>query len=256
MKNLIIIFVLILSSSITTIGSELNAHYDSIYTEGNSAYQKLKFDTALQAYLAIVETGLSSADLYYNIGNCYYKLNQPTQAILYYEKALLLKPQGNDIQYNLSLANKLKVDKFEVLPVPFYTEWWQTMIKSLAIDSFGIISIIFMVLAMIGLLVYSRGNSVTLKRISFYLFIVFLLGSGATYLFAKSQYSNSYSNPHAIVLATRTNIFSAPNTTSTVLFVVHEGLKVKVVKTENQWLKIVLPDGSIGWIPEEALVII
>lgn len=256
MKKLIILFVFISTANLSSKASELTVHYDSIYTIGNTAYQNQKFDTALQSYMAILETGLISADLYYNIANSYYKLGQPTQAILYYEKALKLKPQGKDIKYNLGLANKLKVDKFEILPVPFYTEWWQTMTNSLSTDTFGMISILFMVLSMIGLLLFLRGNSTILKRISFYLFIVFLIGSGTTYLFAKSQYTSNYANPHAIVLATRTNIYSAPNTTSTVLFVVHEGLKVKVLKIEKQWLNIVLPDGSIGWIPEEALVMI
>jgi len=256
MTKHILLFVFILSSFTATQASELTTHYDSIYSLGNTAYQQQKFDTALQSYMAIVESGLESTDLYFNIGNSYYKLNQPTQAILYYEKALKLSPQGKDIQYNLSLANKLIVDKIETLPTPFYTEWWNGLVNSLSMDTFGNLSIAFIILAMFGLFVFLRTNTVMIKRTSFYLLIVFLLASGTTYLFANSQYNQNFNTQHAIVFSTRTNIYSAPNTTSTVLFVVHDGLKVKILKTEQQWMNIMLPDGSIGWIPEEALVVI
>jgi SH3-like domain-containing protein len=86
--------------------------------------------------------------------------------------------------------------------------------------------------------------------------VVFIISSGTTFLFANSQYNQSFVTQHAIVFSTRTNIYSAPNTSSTVLFVIHNGLKVKVLKTEQKWLNIMLPDGSIGWIPEETLAVI
>ncbi len=235
---------------------EITPHYDSLYSLGNSAYQQQKYDTALQSYMRIVESGVESADLYFNIGNSHYKLQQNTQAILYYEKALKLSPQDKDVRYNLDLANKRIVDKIESLPTPFYINWWRSLVNSLTMDTFAYLSITFIIMAMLGLLVFIRTHTVFVKRISFYLFIVFLLASGITFLFAKSQYNANYSTQHAIVLSTRTNIYSAPNTTSTVLFVVHDGLKVKILKTEQQWLNIMLPDGSIGWIPEEALVVI
>lgn len=256
MRKLILLFVLITSVFSSSMASELTPYYDSIYTSGNTAYQQQKYDTALQSYLSIVESGLESADLYFNIGNSHYKLQQNTQAILYFEKALKLSPQDKDIQYNLGLANKLIVDKIESLPTPFYTEWWSSLVNALSMDTFAYLSIAFIILAMLGLLVFLRTNTILIKRLSFYLFIVFLLASGTTFLFANSQFNQNYSKQHAIVFSSRTNIYSAPNTTSTVLFVVHDGLKVKVIKTQKQWLNIMLPDGSIGWIPEEALVLI
>ena len=256
MKKLIVILGLFLTGSLSVSAIEQNEHYDSLYTLGNSAYQEQNFDDALKFYSMILESGLESSDLYYNIANSHYKLQQVTESILYYEKALKLKPQGKDIQYNLGLANNLIVDKIETLPVPFFKDWWSSLVNSLTLNTFGYLSIGFIILSMIGLLLFLRSNSSSVKRVSFYLFIVFFVAAGSTYLFANSQFQNTHNTQHAIVFSTRTNIYAAPSTTGTVLFIVHDGLKVKILKTEHQWLNIMLPDGSIGWIPEEALVVI
>ena len=108
-----------------------------------------------------------------------------------------------------------------------------------------------MFLAMIWLMLYFFTGKIGVKRISFYLFIVFFVGTGISYYFARSQAQQSYQTHHAIIFSTRSKVYSEPNTSSSVLFVIHSGLKVEILKTEIQWLNIMLPDGSIGWVPEE-----
>ena len=247
MTILLVVFGLQLTAS------NINSHYDSLYTAGNTAYQNQKFDTALQFYSEISNSGLESADLYYNIANTHYKMQQIPEAILYYERSLQLDPSSQDVQYNLKLANKLIVDKIETLPTPFYTEWKNSLINGLLFDTWGFLSIGFIAVSMIWLLLYFFTRNGSLKRISFYLFIVFLFGTGITYYFAKAQAEQVYETKNAIIFATRTNVYSEPNTSSSVLFVIHSGLKVKILKTEMQWLNIVLPDGSVGWVPEEVV---
>jgi tetratricopeptide (TPR) repeat protein len=256
MKKLILFSVFLSSIQFLAVSSELTGHYDSLYTLGNNSYQEQKFEDALKSYNSISESGMLSSDLYYNMGNCYYKLNQITEAILYYERALKMRPNGEDIKYNLSLANKLIVDKIETLPTPFYREWWNTLVSSFSMDIWGFTSIGFTVLGMISLLFFLMTRSTNVKQLSFYLFLVFLLSAGLTYFFAKAQHRQNIKEQYAIIFDTRTNIYSEPNTTSTVLFVIHNGLKVKILKTSGQWLNIMLPDGSIGWIPEETLMMI
>lgn len=252
MKKLIIfIFVTIVYISAHAFEED---HYDSLFTQGNSAYQEQNFEAALSNYLLILESGLESADLFYNTGNCYYKLNQPTQAILYYEKGLKLRPLSKDIKYNLGLANKQIVDKIEALPIPFYKEWWNVLINSLSVDAFAIISVASLTMAVVLLLLFFRTGNGMIKRLSFFLMVVMLIGSIITYVFANAQYTRNTNNEEAIIFSGRVNIYSEPNTTSTTLFIVHDGLKVTILKTENQWNQIKLPDGSIGWIPQEALV--
>jgi len=252
MKNLIAIFFVIASLHVNA--SELTTHYDSLYQLGNKAYQEQKFDTALQLYSEISNSGLESADLYYNIGNAHYKLQHIAEAILYFEKSLQLDPSAPDVTYNLKLANKLIVDKIETLPTPFYMTWKNSLINGLLLDTWGYLSITLMLLSMGFLLVYFFTISTSFKRVSFYLFVVFSLGTGITYFFAKTQAEQIYNTHYAIIFETRTNVYSEPNTNSTVLFVTHSGLKVKVLKTELQWDNIMLPDGSVGWVPQEVAV--
>lgn len=256
MKQFLLISFLVSGFQFLTMGSELTGHYDSLYALGNQSYQEQNFEDALKSYNAIAESGMRSSDLYYNIGNCYYKLNQITEAILYYERALKMQPNGEDIKYNLALANKQIVDKIETLPTPFYKEWWYTLVNSFAMDTWAYMSIVFSVIGMLSLLLFLMAGSTGVKQLSFYLFLVLLLATGMTFLFARAQYHKNIAEQNAIIFETRTNIYSEPNTASTVLFVVHNGLKVKVLKTSGQWLKIMLPDGSIGWIPEETLMMV
>ena len=252
MKNITLTFILFLIVSTTYAVQE--QHYDSIYVLGNTAYQNQKYDTALQNYSSILDAGLESADLFYNTANCYYKLNEPTKAILYYEKALKTDPTNKDIQHNLELSNKLIVDKIESLPKPFFTNWWLTFINTFSVDVLSFLCIGFLSISVILLLVFFRTSSSLLKRISFFITLISIIGSIATYIFAYSQYNYTHKSQNAIVFSKRVNIYSAPNTTSTTLFIVHDGLKVEIIESENNWHKITLPDGSIGWITEESIV--
>ena len=249
MKNILVILFVVFGLQLHASG--LNTHYDSLYSAGNTAYQNQSFDTALQLYSEILNSGLESADLYYNMANTHYKMQHIPEAILYFEKSLQLDPSSPDVLYNLNLANKLIVDKMESLPTPFYTEWKNTLINGLLFDTWGFLSIGFIVTSMIWLLLFFFTQSGSIKRISFYLFVVFLFGTGITYYFAKAQAELVYKTQYAIIFETRTNVYSEPSTSSSVLFVIHSGLKVKVLKTETHWLNIVLPDGSVGWVPEE-----
>ncbi len=255
MKKLIAIIVLAVAS-ISSYAIEVTEHYDSLYAMGNKAYQEQKFEEALQYYTSILESGLQSADVFYNTGNAHYKLGQSTRAILYYEKALKLNPNDKDITYNLELANRQIVDKIETLPIPFYKEWWSEIFNSLPVDIFAMLSIVFLLLAVMGVLLFLRTNHSMIKRLSFFLMLVFIMGSGFSFLLAKAQYKANYQSNNALIISSRVSIYSAPNTTSTTLFIVHDGLKVGILKSENKWNKIILPDGSIGWIPEEALIVI
>lgn len=239
-----------------TFGSDLTTHYDSLYRLGNKTYKAQQFDSALVFYSTILNSGFESADLYYNLGNANYKLNKIPEAILYFEKSLKLDPNSLDAKYNLELANKLIVDKIESLPVPFYSEWKNGLLTAFHYDIWGYLSIGFITASMFFLLVYLMTKTLIIRKISFYLFIVFILGTGITYYFAKSQMNTLTHSESAIVFANRTNVYAEPNTNGSTLFVIHSGLKVKILSIESKWCNIVLPDGSVGWIPEEVLSLI
>lgn len=233
-----------------------HAHYDSLYTLGNDAYIRQAFDTALMHYGTIVESGLESADLYYNMGNAHYKMGQIPSAILYFEKAILLNPSNADYTYNLNLANNQIVDDIKALPTPFYTKWWRTLIFSASSLVWSICVIVSFILLVSWVLLFRFSNTSNHKRISFFMIIMFTLTTAVFYLFANNQFKQMENNNFCIVFAERATIFSEPNLNATTLFIVHEGIKLQVIKEDHNWYKIQLPDGSNGWIPSEQIVMI
>lgn len=233
-----------------------HTHYDSLYTLGNDAYIRQAFDTALMHYGSIIESGLESPDLYYNMGNAHYKLGQIPSAILYYEKALMLNPSNQDYTYNLQLANQQIVDDIKTLPQPFYTNWWNTLIFSASSLVWAICIVVSLILLVAWVLLYRFSNTSNHKRISFFMIIIFALTTGLFYLFANSQYRKMENNHYGIVFAERASIYSEPNLNTTTLFIVHEGLKIKVLKQEHNWYNIQLADGSTGWISSDQVVMI
>jgi tetratricopeptide (TPR) repeat protein len=231
-------------------------HYDSLYTLGNDAYIRQAYDTALMHYGAILESGFESPDLYYNMGNAHYKMSNIPNAILYFEKAITLNPSNEDYSYNLTLANKQIVDEIQPLPTPFYTQWWNTLIHATSSFTWAILTIVSVILLVVNVLLYRFSRTSQNKRIAFFLTLVFVSTSGLFYSFGRSQYHQKEKNNFSIVFAERATIFNEPNLNSTTLFIVHQGLKLKILEQEHNWYQIQLPDGSSGWIPSEEVELI
>ena len=118
MKKAILIFL-----AISTVFYTKAQEADSLINKANEMYAQGKYQDAAIVYENILKQGYESAELYFNLGNAYYKQNVIATAILNYEKALQLSPNDDDIKYNLELANRFVVDKIEVLPVFFITGW-------------------------------------------------------------------------------------------------------------------------------------
>lgn len=249
-----IIYVLVLIFSFGLLNATEITHYENLYRLANKNYQMQAFDSALNIYLSIAESGLQSSDLLYNIGNCFYKINNTTRAILYYEKALKLAPKDADILYNLNLANKQIVDQIKALPTPVFRQWMTTLTHALPVDHFAKLSIICLFISVIAYLIFMYAQKTTLKRIAFICILMGIVMTVSFYLLAQSQYRENTQNKYAIILLSRVSIYSAPNVTSTMLFILHKGLKVSVIHTQNRWSEIKLSDGNIGWVSNDALV--
>lgn len=234
-------------------GQSGTQHY---FEQGNNAYRENNYLEALEWYHKIEEAGFESGHVYYNIGNCYYKLDQIGHAVLYYEKALKLKPDDKEIQFNLELANLKVVDRLEMPPQFFLFEWWDNLKVFFSIYDLTIVVVILYVIS-IALLIallflrYSirRKTILTLLGVSAVLTIFF------TYLLILNVQESSQ-NRHAIILTQSANVLSAPNEGSTDVFVLHEGAKVSLDEQRGEWVKISLPDGKTGWLQQDYLGII
>lgn len=219
----------------------------------NNAYNEGMYDSALNVYHLVENEKLESGELFYNMGNTYFKKNNIASAILYYEKAKKLSPNDDDIDYNLRIANSLIVDKIDRVPELFYERWWAYFYNMFNADTWTIISLIswFILVFFIGLFIISKSRN--RKKLAFYLGLVFLITSLATFGLASQKYYYGKENREAIIFTPTITVKSSPTMNAVDLFVVHEGTKIYILDEVQDWVKIRIQDGSIGWLPLSSL---
>lgn len=220
--------------------------------KGNELYSSQKFNEAIAAYEEVVNSGLESAELYYNLGNAYYKSGKYTRAILNYERAKLLAPNDGDIQFNLDLANQHVVDAIEPLPQVFFVRWWKNLVRSKQADSWAVFSFVsfFVFLGLLALFVFSSSSK--LKKLGFWSGILVFALSVTTFVFANKQQNRLTKHNFAIVLQASVTAKSSPSEGGTNIFVIHEGLKVQLLDQVSNWYQVRLADGNQGWLPAES----
>jgi tetratricopeptide (TPR) repeat protein len=225
-----------------------------LWEKANTLFSAQDYQQAINTYEQILNSGQESAKLYFNLGNAYYKSGRINNAILNYERAKLLSPGDEDIEFNLRVANQFVVTRIEDLPKPFFSRWKQSVSNIFNTDKWAMFSIISF-LTFLGLLgLYLFGRIVTLRRIAFFTGIAVFLLSVFSFSFAATQKNRIKNRNHAIVFSPRVTVKSSPSQTGTDLFLIYEGLKVEITDQLNKWNEIKLADGNKGWLPDSCVV--
>ncbi len=216
----------------------------------NELYTAEKYEEAAAMYQALLDSGQESAALYYNLGNTYYKMNEIAQAILNYERAQLLSPNNEDIQFNLDLSRSRIVDQIEPVAIFFLRSWINGLAESMSSNAWATLSIITFLLFIVALFAYIFGRYSMLKKIAFFTGCITLLVSLSSFLFSNTQKSKYVAHEYAIVMDDSVTVKSSPNESGTDLFLIHEGTKVRIRKVfdDRQWIEIQLADGNAGWV--------
>jgi len=244
-RGLYILFFLVCSLGISQ-NQDLFKQATSLYNEG-------KFDEAAENYLAILENGEHSAELYFNLGNTYYKLNKIAPSIFYYEKALLLNPNDRDIKNNLTFAQNMTLDDIETLPQPGISRFYKAVTSFFSFDQWAYLAVAFMILFVSLYILFYFLAYATQKRVAFISALVFFVFSIGSFIFAYVQYADFKAEQPAIVFAEEISIKSEPNARSQEVFVLHAGTKVNVLNQLNDWKKIALINGKTGWVPAKEI---
>jgi tetratricopeptide (TPR) repeat protein len=217
------------------------------------AYNSKQYTEAIAAYTKIIAGGYESYSLYYNLGNAYFRNNELAQAVLYYEKALKLEPNSEDVQYNIEVVNSKLVDKVEKVPELFYKKWWKQLVNMLSIDTLALVSILLLTLSLLLIAIYIAAVNIMIRKICFWSGAILLLTFGIS-VTAASQRNHYIVNQHeAIVFTANVNIKSSPDENSKDIFVLHEGIKVILLDEVSQWQEIRIANGSVGWIKNSDL---
>ena len=226
---------------------------DSLYSKGNENYKNGKYAEALKNYKALLSDGKKSAEVYYNVANTYYKLNQIAPSIYYYEKALMLEPNFEDAKHNLAFAQRMSIDAFEALPKTFIQRINEQFIYPISFNTWAWISVVFSFLIGVFFLMYYFSTYTDRKRFFFILgFISIFLGVISLSFAFKAAHHYKNQQP-AIVFSPKVSVKSEPLLSAPESFVLHEGTKVQIEKKLDNWYKIKLSDGKIGWIDQESV---
>lgn len=244
MKKLLYILLFLLSLSVF-------AQNNAIFESANALYNEGKFAEAIDKYNTILTTKSHSAELYFNLGNAHYKLNHIAPSIYYYEKALQLAPNDADIENNLAFARNMTIDAVDVIPEAGLAKLLNSATNTFTFDAWARISIGFVFCFVILFLIYYFAYTSLRKRLTFLGSLASLLLMCITLLFAFHKFNLDKKDKPAIVFAKESLIKSAPNNRSEESFKLHEGTKVQVIDTVNNWKKIKLQDGKTGWISSE-----
>ena len=157
---------------------------------GNSAYNEGRYQDAIEQYESIIDKGLHSAELYFNLGNCYYKTNQVGPSIFYYEKALQLDPRDEDIKNNLSFAQNMTIDAIDTVPEIGIRKVFNNIVKLFSFDSWAIFSVVLMLMFVMLFLLYYFSVSTNKKRFLFLGSFISLALSLCVLTFAFQQFEN------------------------------------------------------------------
>lgn len=227
------------------------AQNEAVFKNANTLYNEGKFQDAIDQYESILNKGQHSAELYFNLGNANYKLNRIAPSVYYYEKALRLSPNDKEIQNNLAFAQNMTIDAIEELPEVGVSKFMKKAINAFSFDAWAKLSIAFMLLFVGLFITYYFMFSTSRKRMAFVSSNASLLLMLVCLFFAFQKYNLVQKDRPAIVFSQEAEVKSEPNMRSAEAFKLHEGTKVQVLDTVNNWKKIKLVDGKTGWIPSD-----
>lgn len=230
---------------------------ESQWNAGVEAYAEGDWTSAREAWMSIEQLGLESVDLYYNIGNAFFKEGDYAHAILYYERALKLDPSDADSRFNLEFANSLIQDKIDSVPEFFLKTWTRKLCWLLSSGAWAGLFLFLLALTLAGALLFYLAKTSANKRLGFFGALLCLLFSLASLSFSIWQKNDYFSQDEAIVTAAVSSVKSSPaSDTAKDLFILHEGTKVGVLDTVGSWNNIELSDGRQGWIRSSDLELI
>lgn len=229
--------------------SENNYLLDS----ANMAYSKGDYSKATKLYENILIEGKEASEIYFNLGNAYYKSNNIAFAILNYERALKLMPDNDDYIFNLKLANQKIEDKIDVAPQLFLIQWKNGIVNLMTEKGWSELCIVLIIIALLLFAIYITSQKRGFKKLGFFGGITLSIIGIITFFVAKHKYDSSLNSSEAIITSAAITVIGSPNEKGTKLFILHEGTKVSISQKNVSWVEIKIANGNTGWIKKSEM---
>jgi len=221
--------------------------------EADSSYVEERYQQAAQQYEQLLKQGVS-AELYYNLGNCYYRMDNMTHAVIAYERALLLSPGDKDIRFNLQMARSKTIDKITPESEMFFVTWYRALVNIQSVDAWARLALIALAIAIVLALAYLFAERIWLRKVGFFGALALLVVFVVSNLFAWQQKKAIDHPTGAVIISSAVNIKSTPSKNGTDLFILHEGTRVTITdRSMRDWREVRVGDGKQGWLETKDL---
>lgn len=221
---------------------------DGLMQQAGEYYRDGQFNKAIEIFEHLRNDGYEGTSLYYNLANSYYRIGKLGYAILNYERALKFSPSDEDVKHNLAFANLSTVDRIQPLPTFFLFEWWESLLVSLSINGWTYVAFLFYILLLIMIVIYFFARTIFQQKLILFLVLGILLIFSITVSLLIVKINREQTVISGVVIEQSLTVKTSPDAKSTDAFVIHEGLKVKLEDQLDEWIKIRLADGKVGWI--------
>lgn len=229
-------------------GFSFASNVEVLMQQGSEDFRNSEFDKAIEIYEGLIEEGYEGTALYYNLGNTYFRIGKLGYSILNYERALRFSPSDEDVKHNLTFAYLSTSDRIQPLPEFFLFEWWESVLTSLTVNGWTYLSysVFLIFLFLIGFYFFAR--SVLQQKIILFsgLGVLLILALSVSLLIVKINREATHIN--GVIVEQSVTVKTSPDLKSTDAFLIHEGLKVKLEDNIDDWVKIRLADGKVGWV--------
>jgi tetratricopeptide (TPR) repeat protein len=252
-KNILDFFIYLCITLVFISESGIAKDVNSSMQQASEYYRNAEFDKAINIYEQLLNEGYKGTSLYYNLANSYYRIGKLGYAILNYERALRISPNDEDVKHNLAFANLSTVDRIQPLPTFFLFEWWETLLASLTVNGWTYAAYIFYIILLLMIILYFFARTIFQQKIILFsgLGILLILAVTMSLLIVKINREQTVIN--GVVVEQSATVKSSPDPKSTDAFVIHEGLKVNLEDKLDNWVKIKLADGKVGWVENGAV---
>lgn len=248
MKKLLVILMVLVSFGNVSFGQD--AQENMLLDSAKSLYDAGEYDKSVSMYLSFSDSGVVSEALFYNLGNCYFKLGDKAHAVLYYEKALKLNSGNENAIHNLSVVNGTLIDKFEKLPSFSVRPLFTTINSALSYNLLGVLSVLSLIFGVVLFFkMKKKGTQFTFSNSWLILVVAMFL-----YLWGAVQKSQVTSVSAGVVSINGMEVRSEPNNDATLLFELNEGTKVELVDHNDNWSNVKTKDGNQGWVEKSLLL--
>jgi len=246
-KFLFLFFLLVFS--LVDISAQDN---NSLFVKANEYNTSKDYQQAVSTYQQLLKTGVQSAEVEYNLGNSYLQLNKIAEAILHYERALLIEPNDSDILQNLHLAQE-RIEENVVSNPPFFlSSAWNGLKMSAGSNLWTFLFLLFFFAAVAGLILWQVGEDRMRRKQGFFVGIALSLLSFIFFFLAADKAEFELDNKAGIVMQNKTELHAAAEANSPIIRDLDAGIKVTISDNINNWYKVKLTNGEEGWLPSQA----